>query len=287
MFELAIRLTLAIAIIANIIMAIFSFKCKKKYGLFLGLACLYGAMVVFFYIFSISFDSKITTSIFSSLYFICMDFMVITLFLFVYWLTEEKKTKIFKILIFLICLYGIIDIILLTINIFNPIVIDYELVFDKFKIAKYKYIPKQLFNCHLVYVYIIVTASLITLIKKVIIVPSQYKSKYLIVIAGIIVCAIINFLFLIIPQKFTDPYLVAAFNIDYALLAYSILAFFCYYSALLFSKRGMLNRLKTKIFDSLNQGLVLFDYADNMILYNQKAIYYLSEKNTIKRPSLE
>lgn len=286
MFEFIIIFAMALAIIANIVMAIFSFKYKKKFTLFLGLTCVYGALVVGFYLFSISFDSKLATTIFSSFYFICMDLMALSLFLFVYWLTESEKTILFKIMIVLLSVYGIIDVIVFIINIFNPIVIDYEMVFNIFNIAKYKYYPKLLFQCHLIYVYVLVAVSLVTLIKKVIIVPSQYKSKYLIIIFGIILCTIINLLFLLIPQKITDPYVSAAFNIDYALFGYSILAFFSYYATLLFSKKGMLNKLKTKIFDSLNQALVLFDYADNMILYNKTAIQYLGENNTIKLPTL-
>lgn len=286
MFESLIILTMVLAIIINVIMAILSFKDKKRYTLFLGISCLYNALVVFFYILSISFASKLATTIFSSFYFICMDLMVLSLFFFIYWLTESKNTKIFSYTRIIVSVAGIIDIILLLINIFTPIVIDYELMFNVFKIARYKYEPKFLFRCHLCYVYVIVILVLCTLIKKAINVPSQYKSKYLIVVFGIIVCTIINLLFLLLPQRVTDPYLVAAFNIDYALLGYSVLAFFCYYASVLFPKKGMLNRLKTKIFDSLNQGLVLFDYDDNMILYNKKAIAFLGEDNTLNEPSL-
>lgn len=288
MFEFIIIFAMIIAIIINTIMAIFSFKYKKKkFALFLGLACFYGALVVLFYLLSISFNSKLTTSIFSSFYFICMDLMALSLFLFIYWLTESENTIIYKILISIVSIYGILDIIFFIVNIFNPIVIDYVLTFDKFSIANYKYLPKTLFQCHIIYVYVLVTASLVTLIKKTLIAPSQYKSKYLIVLLGIIICTIINLLFLLIPQQITDPYIVAAFNIDYALFGYSLLAFFCYYASLLFSKKGMLNIIKTNIFDNLNQGLVLFDYDDNMILYNKKAVYYLGENNTKNTPTLD
>lgn len=287
MFETTIILTFIIIIIANLIMSFFSFRHKKIFALFLGLACFYNALVILFYTLSISFDSKLTTTIFSSFYFIFMDLMVLSLFLFVHWLVESNKTKKYKIIISAICAYGIIDIILFIINIFYPIVIDYKLAFNVFSIAKYKYYPMLLFQIHLIYVYIIVVIVLITLIKKAMNVPTQYKSKFLIVIFGILVSTLINLLFLLLPQQMTDPYLVAAFNIDYALLAYSVLAVFCYYAALIFPKKGMLNRLKTKIFDSLNQGLVIFDYDDNMILYNTKAISFLGKENTLKEPSLD
>ena len=287
MFESIIYITMSFAIIINVVMSIFSFKHKKKYALFLGLSCFFNALVVLFYILSISFNSKTATSIFSSFYFISMDLMVISMFIFIYWLSEGKKTKPFRIIQCLLLIFGTIDIILLIINIFTPIVIDYELAFNVFSIARYKYVPKLLFKCHLIYVYIIVLLILFTLIKKAIIVPSQYKSKYLIIVVGLVFGAMMNLLFLLIPQKMTDPHLVAAFNIDYALLAYSILAIFCCYAALLFPEKGMLNRLKTKIFDSLNQGLVLFDYHDDMILYNKKAIAFLGEANTINKPGLD
>ena len=121
MFEFIIIFAMIIAIIINTIMAIFSFKYrKKKFALFLGLACFYGALVVLFYLLSISFNSKLTTSIFSSFYFICMDLMALSLFLFIYWLTESENTIIYKILISIVSIYGILDIIFFIVNIFNP-----------------------------------------------------------------------------------------------------------------------------------------------------------------------
>ena len=287
MFEISVILTFIIIIIANFLMSIFAYRHKRKFATFLSLACFYNSLVILFYTLSISFNSEITTTIFSNLYFICMDLMVLSLFLFIHWLVEANKTKTFKIIISAICIYGIIDVILFIINIFYPIVIDYELAFDIFSIARYKYYPMFLFQCHMAYVYIIVIIILFTLIKKSLKVPSQYRSKFIIIIAGIVICALINLLFLLTPQNIKHPILVAAFNIDYALLAYSILGVFCYYASLIFPKKGMLNKFKTKIFDSFNQGLVIFDFDDHMILYNKKAVSFLGEINTIQEPSLD
>lgn len=286
MFETIIIMTMVFAIVINVVMSIFAFRYKNKYSLFLGLSCCFNALVVSFYLLSIMFESKLITSIFSSFYFIFMDLMVLSLFLFIFSLSEGKKTKRFNTILSLLYIFSTIDIILLLINIFTPIVIDYELKFNVFRIARFKYVPKFLFDLHLLYVYMIVVMVLVTLIKKEISVPNQYKSKYLIVVVGIIVCTFINLLFLLLPQKMTDPHLVAAFNIDYALFGYSILAMLCYYAALLFPEKGMIYRLKNEICDSLNQGLVLFDYNDRMILYNKKAVSFLGEYNTVLKPEL-
>ena len=84
MFETIIIMTMVFAIVINVVMSIFAFRYKNKYSLFLGLSCCFNSLVVSFYLLSIMFESKLLTSIFSSFYFIFMDLMVLSLFLFIF-----------------------------------------------------------------------------------------------------------------------------------------------------------------------------------------------------------
>lgn len=63
--------------------------------------------------------------------------------------------------------------------------------------------------------------------------------------------------------------------LDYSICGYSLTAFLLYWSCFNYSTHGMLNRLKTSIFKNINQGIVLFDYNDNLILHNEKADHLL------------
>ena len=49
----------------------------------------------------------------------------------------------------------------------------------------------------------------------------------------------------------------------------------------------MLNKLKTSIFDNIGQGIVLFDYEDNLILHNKKAGTLLGIEKLEKCEKLE
>ena len=59
--------------------------------------------------------------------------------------------------------------------------------------------------------------------------------------------------------------------LDYSICGYSLTAFLLYWSCFDYSTHGMLNCLKTSIFENIGQGIVLFDYNDHLILHNERA----------------
>ena len=59
--------------------------------------------------------------------------------------------------------------------------------------------------------------------------------------------------------------------LDYSICGYSLTAFLLYWSCFEYSTHGMLNCLKTSIFENIGQGIVLFDYHDHLILHNKRA----------------
>lgn len=45
-----------------------------------------------------------------------------------------------------------------------------------------------------------------------------------------------------------------------------------------YSTHGMLNKLKTSIFENIGQGIVLFDDDEHLILHNERADFFLGEE---------
>ena len=83
--------------------------------------------------------------------------------------------------------------------------------------------------------------------------------------SGIIGIVLVNATFLYIPGDHVYNF------IDYSICGYSLIGFLLYWCCFNYSTHGMLNRLKTSIFESIDQGIVLFDYDNTLILYNEKA----------------
>ncbi len=122
---------------------------------------------------------------------------------------------------------------------------------------------------HLLYTYILVVVVLTLLIVKMCRVPREYRAQFLYVITGILIIVAVNAVFLYLPG-------VSMFNLlDYSICGYSLTAFLLYWCCFGYSTHGLLNRLKTSVFENIDQGIVLFDYNDDLILHNAKADYLL------------
>ena len=96
-------------------------------------------------------------------------------------------------------------------------------------------------------------------------IPKEYRAQYRYVILGILVIVSVNGVFLFWPGETVYSLL------DYSICGYSLTAFLLYWSCFDYSTHGMLNCLKTSIFENIGQGIVLFDYNDHLILHNERA----------------
>ena len=132
-------------------------------------------------------------------------------------------------------------------------------------IAKYSYQMKPLYWLHLLFTYTLVTVILALLIRKLGRIPREYRSQYRFVILGIEAIVAVNGVFLYWPVLSIYSLL------DYSICGYSLTAFLLYWSCFEYSTHGMLNCLKTSIFENIGQGIVLFDYNDRLILHNKRA----------------
>lgn len=261
-----IKVSVLIALI-DIVLAIKSFQKNETTGKFLGYTCIGAAVVDISYLISILSDSYLCMSIMSSLYFVSIDSMLICLLIFTVYFTKGKFKKIGKTMLKLGMLYTIFEIVVFAMNPFCEIAIHY--VRRDTVIAKYAYQMKPLYWMHLMFTYALVAAVLILLIKKMCSIPREYRMQYSQSIWGILVILTVNAVSLFQPE-------VKVYNlVDYSICGYSLTAFLLYWSCFDYGTHGMLNRLKTSIFENIGQGIVLFDYNDYLILHNERADYFL------------
>ena len=132
-------------------------------------------------------------------------------------------------------------------------------------ISHFTYTEGLLFSAHLIFCYIMVALLLFLLVKQLLQVPTGYRRKYLLAIGILLLIVIINALYLFFPGEQGSDYL------DYSLLGYSLAALCFYWLAFRFSRQGMANVYHGWVFDSLHQGVLLFDYDDRLIMHNGAA----------------
>ena len=244
-------------------LAIKSFQKNKTTGRFLGYACAGAAVVDISYLVSILNDDYLCMSVMSSVYFVTIDVMLLCLLVFTVYFTKGKFTRTGKTLIRLCVLYTIFEIVVFAINPFYEIAIHY--VPRNTIIAKYSYQMRPLYVMHLLFTYTLVVVVVVLLIRKMCSIPKEYRAQYQYVILGILVIVSVNGVFLFWPGESVYSLL------DYSICGYSLTAFLLYWSCFDYSTHGMLNCLKTSIFENIGQGIVLFDYNDHLILHNERA----------------
>ncbi|MGN0713142.1 MAG: histidine kinase N-terminal 7TM domain-containing protein, partial [Anaerovoracaceae bacterium] len=118
-----IFISILIALI-DIVLAVKSFQKNQISGRFLGFACLCAAVVDISYLISILQDHYLIMSIMSSIYFVTIDLMLISLLIFTVHFTKGKFTKHGIIALSLISLYAIFEIVVFAINPFKEIAIS-------------------------------------------------------------------------------------------------------------------------------------------------------------------
>lgn len=257
-----IMISILIALV-DAVLAIKSFQKNKTTGRFLGHACTGAAVVDISYLVSILNDDYLCMSVMSSIYFVTIDVMLLCLLVFTVYFTKGKFTKAGNTFLGLSVLYTAFEIVVFAINPFYEIAIHY--VPRNTLIAKYSYQMRPLYVIHLLFTYTLVIVVVVLLIRKMCSIPKEYRAQYRYVILGILVIVSVNGVFLFWPGETVYSLL------DYSICGYSLTAFLLYWSCFDYSTHGMLNCLKTSIFENIGQGIVLFDYNDHLILHNERA----------------
>ncbi|MDY3282595.1 diguanylate cyclase domain-containing protein [Dysosmobacter sp.] len=260
--EIYIKISILIAL-ADGVLAIKSILKHNTMGKYLGFACAGAAVVDVSYLVSILNSDYRCVSVMSSVYFVNIDIMLICLLVFTVYFTKGKFTRGGKRAIGFAVFYAAFEAVVFAVNPFYEIAIHY--VRRDTYIAQYSYQMKPLYWMHLLFTYSLVAVILILLVRKLRRIPWEYRPQYRYVILGIVAIVAVNGVFLYWPE-------LSIYNLlDYSICGYSLTAFLLYWSCFEYSTHGMLNSLKTSIFENIGQGIVLFDYQDHLILHNKRA----------------
>ena len=211
------------------------------------------------YAISISVSSYLAMSVFSSLYFCLIDCMLISFVALVSNFTGLFQSKKLFTVIGIIAVLDII--VLLFINPSTELAISYT-PFDAEGATLYAYDKHLLYWCHLIFCYALVAMIVGILIIKAILVPSEYRIRYIIPVVGTLFVVAINAGFLFVP----------GLVYDISIFIYSLIAMFFYWAFYYFTPYSMRSTARDMIMDRLDQALVFFDYENHLAGYNKSAL---------------
>ena len=246
------------------------FYCWKAYqkatptGRWISLSALAAGIITEAYLASISTYSYRLASVAASVYFLMIDWMLIALVYFSYVFTELPSTRKTMFLRSAIDLIAVLDSLVMLVNIFQEIAVHY--VQRETLISHYAYQMKPLYYAHLGFTYLLVLVCLAILIHKSLKTPREYRHQYLLIVMAIGVVVVVNAVFLY-PEDLTKSYTL----VDYSIIGYSVGLYLMYWAAFEYREKNMPRELSMTVFENIDQGIVLFDYEDKLIMRNEKA----------------
>lgn len=263
------------AAVMDFILAHFARRERTNSAMLLRHTCCWAGAVVLFYSLTVVAGSYLLFSMATSVYFLSITLMLVYFFFFTMDYTGHSLGRKYNAVILLLVLA---DVIIEITNIFFEISVHY--VPKTGYIDTYVYEMKPLYYYHLLLAYTLLAASLSLLVHKLIASPEGYKKQYGIPVAGIAVVALINATFLFMPKGVYNA-------LDYSVICYPIATYFMYWSAFKFKQVRMLDYFRAIAIERAETGIVMFDYQDRLILWNQKADKLTPEVSLVDKLSLE
>lgn len=259
-----------------LLFAVRAYRRKNRLGIFTGNMFLSAAAVNIAYLVRIGVNTYFAASLWTSIYFICMDLIILALFQYVIEFTESKlvsskyKKHVYvatSILIFVDCLF-------LFANVFAEFSLRYQYNLYNIYAIKFMYVPMAPFYIHMGFVYLLVCIAAYILLIKSMSVPVVYRGRY----ANSLVV-------LLVLMLFTYGYIsgIVKFSADISVLVYGFACPLVYWNTFDYASKGMLNSTRKMILEYMGTPMVLFDYEGYVADTNQDMRNLFPELNNEER----
>ena len=211
------------------------------------------AMVNISYPIRIGASSYFMASLTTSIYLVCLDFLVLSMMHFALEFTQSKvfpikyKKKIFAVLDFFV----IVDEAILIANVFHELELRYQYEPDSIYAIKYMYVARPSFYFHLGFVYLLLCMVIYLLVWKTFSVPKIYRSRYSNSLLTVLVIAAVSLLYVAGALQI---------SVDVTALIFGFVCPIVYWNAFDYSSKGMLNSTRKVILEYMGMPMILFDY---------------------------
>ena len=258
-----LNLYLGISVIAIVLLTIFSiksFQVKNSAGYCIGGVCTFCVVIILAYCCSALTHEYFWASFFSSIYYSSMTWMVLclTCFTMLYTKIWSHKTR-FKVEMVMAGI-TICDTAVMMINPFWEITAHFVLNGRSYAMYTLEKLP--LYDCHLIWNYIMVLIVTILMVYRMVSVPREYKMGYAYILLVVLGIVVVNAAYLFLPEDNPLTYM------DFSLLTYGVAGIVVYWNGFHYKERILANHFKSAIFDSIDEGIVVFDYDNELLTAN-------------------
>ncbi|MCF0136475.1 MAG: HD domain-containing protein, partial [Lachnospiraceae bacterium] len=248
----------------SLVVSVLCFHRKEQASSILGSASLCASLMTISYLASILLgtDRYMAMSIASSIYLFLHDIVLISLLFYARVYGHLEFSPMERALTFVLIFIAAVDGSWILLNPFMELGVSY--VCSSNPTEGYTYIIKPFYHLHLFFSYGISIFTVVLFLVKGFSVPRELRSSYFFLPFSFVVMHATNGLYLAFPQ------LHEGYNYNITVWLLDIALAFIYYNSFIYSKPHMLMRFKSTLFDSLNQGVMMFDLYNNLILYNDR-----------------
>lgn len=249
---------------ANLYVSTRCFKNRNREGRMLAYALCWAALVSLSYVISILAPGEVLVSVSSSVHFTSIDGMLYCLmcFFFAVAKSEERAKGVVRIMRWGFLILCLADAAVLLTNPLTGIAVTYSPVVPVPEVVKWVFIPRTLYDVHLVLCYLMIGVGFLAIVSQTLRVPRLYRQYYLRMILSVLIVVAANAVYLL--QITPD-------HIDYSILFYSVMGYFIYWNALEAKEGSLLSQARQTILDHLSQPLFLFDWDNQLALTNDSA----------------
>lgn len=251
-----------LAALCAFVFAVITYRQRNHLNIFTGNMFMTAAALNVAYIARIRANTYVMASVWTSIYFVCMDLLVLALFQYTFEFTESKvvKTKYKKYLYVVSILLIAVDSAFLISNVFNENLMRYQYNFYSTYAIKYMYVPKTPFYFHLGFMYLLAGVAVCALLIKSWRVPRIYMGRYSNSLVVLLVIILFTYVYTMGKLKI---------GVDISVLVYGFICPFVYRNTFDYTSRGMLNSTRKLILEYMGTPMVLFDYEGYVADTNQ------------------
>lgn len=242
-----------LAALVAFVMTVITYRRKTRMALVTGTMFMFAGAVNLAYLARIGAHTYFAASLTTSIYFVCLDFLVLFMvnymveFTQIRILTARGREFFVCAVVFLI----FVDSAILIINVFHELILRYQYDAESIYAIHYMYESKPVFGLHLALVYLLVAVMLFVLLCKTLSIPKIYRGRYK-----------NTFLVLCVISIFTILYMTGWLKIaiDVSVPVYGFICLLFYRNAFDYSSKGMLNTTRKMILEYMGTPMILFDY---------------------------
>lgn len=236
-----------------LIYAIITYRRKTHLAYVTGNMFLAACMVNLTYMARIWARTYFMASLTTSVYFVCLDFLVLCIFYYIIEFTESRivKPRFKRAVILTICILGLNDAAILMVNVFHEINLRYQYHESSAYAIKYMFEAEPSFSLHLAFVYALVTVTFFILIRKTLIVPNIYRARYVNTLLALSVIGLLTIFYMAG---------ILELPLDVSVPVYGLVCPLVCRNTFDYTSKGMLNTTHKMVLEYMGMPMILFDY---------------------------